>query len=662
MPKFVGFIFLLTSAIILSACSFSLAGDITPPPGSELPAVQQATQPVAASPVYPIVPPDLANGAKIYNLECSQCHGAQGLGDGPQAAQLSVQVASLGLSDIARLYSPAEWYTVVTQGNMEKFMPAFANLTDRQRWDVVAYAISLSTPQALISQGQTLYQVNCVSCHGQSGKGNGPDAGSLSTRPTDFTDQAFMARSSSAILYEAITQGVTPDMPAYSSTLDENEGWALVAYLRSLTFTIPASSANAYPAPTAIVTGLSSSNGYPAPSAYPNPAETQTSLLSPTAEITSTEPFIGSVAVQLINGSGGDVPSDALVTLYGFDDMQNTYSETLTTGVNGVYTFTNVTMPKDRAFLAGVDYASGTYGSDIATVDPGIPNLNLQITVYDSTTDASVLTTDRVHILFDFTDPQIVNVVEVFIISNPSKQAVVAPTKDGTVVTFPLPQGYTNLQFQDGALGDRYVEVSQGFADKVTVKPGVSEYQVVFAFQMPYDHKLNFVQPMDLPTSAVVVMLPDNGVKVSSAQLEDTGTQVLQDITYRKYNGSSLIAGSSLEFTLTGSPRKAITSLFSKGNMQNLAIGLGVFGVALVFGGLWLFRKNQRRLTMQAEPDGMDIAAPITEMEASPEGEDTLMDAIIALDDQYHAGNLPQEAYLERRAILKEKLRKLGQG
>jgi hypothetical protein len=38
------------------------------------------------------------------------------------------------------------------------------------------------------------------------------------------------------------------------------------------------------------------------------------------------------------------------------------------------------------------------------------------------------------------------------------------------------------------------------------------------------------------------------------------------------------------------------------------------------------------------------------------------MDAIIALDDQYHAGNLPEEAYLERRSALKEKLRSLNPG
>ena len=206
MSKTVGFILLLFSAIFLSACSFSLAADITPPPGSELPAVQRATQSVAASPIFPIVPPDLVNGAKIYNQECSQCHGTQGMGDGPQAAQLSVSVATLGLSDFARLYSPAEWYTIVTQGDMERFMPAFSNLTDRQRWDVVAYAMSLSATETMIDQGKTLYQQNCVNCHGLTGQGNGVDTDTLSTQPINFTDQAFMARSSSTSLFQSITQ------------------------------------------------------------------------------------------------------------------------------------------------------------------------------------------------------------------------------------------------------------------------------------------------------------------------------------------------------------------------------------------------------------------------------------------------------------------------
>jgi hypothetical protein len=491
--------------------------------------------------------------------------------------------------------------------------------------------------------------------------GNGAEVDVLSSQPADFTNQAFMAQTSSAALYDAISSGVIPDMPAYTNTLSDNERLALVAYLRSLTFALPPPSANTYPAPNSNLTTIATTGPSSQTPAYPNPAETQSLQLAVTSEITPSATFTGSVSVQLVNGSGGDPPIDAPVTLYGFDNMQNTYTETLTSGVDGVYTFPDVAMPEGRAFLAGVDYAAATYGSDIAIVDPTTPNLNLQITVYDPTTDASVLSTDRIHLLFDFSNPDVVNVVEVFIISNPTNQTVVAPSEDGTVVTFPLPEGYSNLQFQEGAIGDPYVEVPQGFADTTPVSPGSGQYQVIFAFQMPYNRTLNFVQSMALPTSAEVVMVPDNGVRVDSDMLEDGGTRDYQNTTYRMYNGGSLVAGNSLEFTLTGNPRQPVTSIFSSINMQYLAIGLATFGIALVLGGLWLYRNNQRKAALQATSGGVDITSSISGLNLSPDDEETLMDGIIALDDQYHAGNLPKEAYLERRAILKEKLRNLGQ-
>jgi mono/diheme cytochrome c family protein len=645
MHKIPGAFILIGLAIILSACSLSLASDITPPPRSEQIVLQQSTQAVPASVVYPIVPPNLENGAKLYNQECTPCHGTRGRGDGPQAAQLSAPVAPLGLSDFSRQFTPAEWYTVVTQGNMEKFMPPFANLTDRQRWDVIAYAMSLSTTTELIAQGKTLYQENCTACHGLTGKGDGPDAGKFSNRPVDLTSQSIMAQTSASSLYQAISSGIAPDMPAYGNSLDENERWALVSYLRSLTFAPPAGSVNAYPAPQA----------------YPNPGVTQNPQLTSTSEISPTTPFTGTVSVQLINGSGGDAPSGVPVTVYGFDNMQNTYSETLTTGVDGVYTFTNVFMPEGRVFLAGTDYASATYGSDVVTVDPANPNLNLQVRVYDSTTDVSVLTTDRVHIFFDFTDPQNTQVVEVFIISNPTELAVVSSSEDGAVVTFPLPEDYTNLEFQDGELGNRYVEVPGGFADTMSVKPGVAEYQVIFALQMPYNRKLDFAQTMFLPTSAVVVMVPDNGVNIESDQLQDGGTRDIQGTTYRMYNGSSLLAGSSLEFTLSGKPKNTSSPAITSGTTKNLAIGLGVFGIVLLVVGLWLFNKNRLKTASQRSTTVTDLDTTGAQMENISEDEETLMDAIITLDDQYRAGNLPEDAYLERRAVLKDKLRKFSQ-
>jgi LPXTG-motif cell wall-anchored protein len=128
------------------------------------------------------------------------------------------------------------------------------------------------------------------------------------------------------------------------------------------------------------------------------------------------------------------------------------------------------------------------------------------------------------------------------------------------------------------------------------------------------------------------------------------------------YNGSGLLAGSSLEFTLSGAPNNGSTSIFTTGTMQNLAIGLGVFGIALVAGGLWLFRRNQKRLALSSVTTSSDLIDSPSGVDASSTDIDTLMDAIIALDDQYHTGNLPEEAYLQRRAALKDKLRKLEQG
>ena len=76
----------------------------------------------------------------------------------------------------------------------------------------------------------------------------------------------------------------------------------------------------------------------------------------------------------------------------------------------------------------------------------------------------------------------------------------------------------------------------------------MSQYQVVFAFNLPYDRRLNFSQAVTMSTSAVVIMIPDNGVKLSGDMLQDGGVRDFQGTSYRMYNGSNLSAGSELVF------------------------------------------------------------------------------------------------------------------
>lgn len=93
----------------------------------------------------------------------------------------------------------------------------------------------------------------------------------------------------------------------------------------------------------------------------------------------------------------------------------------------------------------------------------------------------------------------------------------------------------------------------------------------------------------------------------------------------------------------------------STGSTSNLLVGVGALGVALVAAGVYLYRRSQR---LGDEEEWIDEQAPAS-MEGEEEDADTLMDAILALDDLYKAGELPEEAYLQRRAELKARLREL---
>ena len=451
--------------LLLSACSFSLAEDLTPPPGAEQPVLQDAPTDLQG-PFFPVVAPDPADGAPIYKEECTPCHGETGMGDGPRAAQLSVPVAAFGDPALARQKTPAEWYQIITQGNLEKFMPPFTSLSDPQRWDVVAYVYTLSMGSEALETGEELYQQYCSDCHGETGRGDGPLASRLSTSVGDFTNQAKMAEKSTAALYEVISQGAAPNMPAFAVQgeghlqLTDEQRWSLADYLRYLSFASPAKTVSEQAA---------SSDMVPTPEVA---LVSETASIITTVATTSTQ--TGRVVVRLINGSGGEVPQGLPVTLYGFDQMQLVYTDTLSSPVGGVTVFSDVPKPEGRAFLAGVEYQNTTVGSNVSVVeDPTVP-ITLTVTIFETTTDLSILVVDRLHVFFDFADPEQVQVVEVFIISNPSNKAVVAAEAGGPVVTFPLPQGATNLQFQDGVLGDRYLETPNGFADTLAIRPGVA--------------------------------------------------------------------------------------------------------------------------------------------------------------------------------------------
>lgn len=83
-----------------------------------------------------------------------------------------------------------------------------------------------------IAAGKALYQVNCESCHGKKGLGNGTKAPDLKTTPGNFTIDAFKSQTDGTIFYK-ITEG-RMEMPKAKKDLpDDIDRWNIVNYIRT---------------------------------------------------------------------------------------------------------------------------------------------------------------------------------------------------------------------------------------------------------------------------------------------------------------------------------------------------------------------------------------------------------------------------------------------
>jgi mono/diheme cytochrome c family protein len=90
----------------------------------------------------------------------------------------------------------------------------------------------LALSQANYNAAKPMFSEYCANCHGDSGKGDGPDAMMYDPAPSDLTDAAHMNKLSDGEIYYQITQGRKP-MPSFRNKLTEEQRWQLVILVRS---------------------------------------------------------------------------------------------------------------------------------------------------------------------------------------------------------------------------------------------------------------------------------------------------------------------------------------------------------------------------------------------------------------------------------------------
>lgn len=659
-----------TAALFLTGCGLSLAEDVTPPPnyrGALTPVADNMggqasagqSQPTQSTTQFPLVPPDPAQGVAIYTEKCAPCHGETGLGDGAQASNLPNPAAPIGKAEFARQSRPVDWYAMVTNGNLEKFMPGFTSLNDRQRWDVVAYAYTLSFNPQSMQQTSVVFSQNCAACHGEHGGGDGPQAASLKTAPISWSkDQENLVALTGQDIAGIIASG-KGEMPAFGDKIDEAQRLALADYVRALSFAAGANAEASASGTAAATTEAAAGTPEPGATAGAAPTTAGTAVPDGTAAPATTAAPAGTAAArkvtiqgQVSNGTtGGKLPTGMKATLLGYTDMTQADERSTDVSADGKFTFKDVESNANIVYLVRVDFNGLSFNSDILhDSDIKGDTAELPVKIYDASEDASALVADRLHVFFDFSTEGKVQVVNLYILSNPTDKVITAKTGQ-PVLTFDLPKEATNLQFQDGQLGGRFIQTANGFGDTLAVTPGVGQHQILFGYDLPYTGQQTITLKPPMTVDAAIVMAPP-GISVKSDALAEAGKQDVQGMSYSTFQSKQTFA-SGQTVTMEISGKSGATTQTQGNGLTNLMIGLGAFGLVLVGTGIFLFTLQARqKKAALAAADGAALAAE----GAAGEDSEALLDQIVALDDLHASGELSEEIYQQRRKELKARL------
>ena len=93
----------------------------------------------------------------------------------------------------------------------------------------------VASSAASIAAGKKLYDAQCASCHGPTGKGDGKAGALLKPLPSDLSDAEWKHGATDGEIFTVIRDGARQTgMRAYGSKVPANDIWNLVNYVRSL--------------------------------------------------------------------------------------------------------------------------------------------------------------------------------------------------------------------------------------------------------------------------------------------------------------------------------------------------------------------------------------------------------------------------------------------
>lgn len=352
-------------------------------------------------------------------------------------------------------------------------------------------------------------------------------------------------------------------------------------------------------------------------------------FLNPDAGDEGSFVVMGSVA----NGSGGPLGEINEVRLIMVDGNNKEQFIIGLLSTDGTFRFGNVPYHADWSYWLQMDHNGVTYSSKHVYGRNFSANqaVDLSFTVYDASTDLSLLDVERQHILLNFQSNGMIHVVESYLIVNSSSYTAVPMDINSPLISFKLNKDARNITYQD--LSDQeYVRVvNHILEDSQPILPG-SVHQVLFQYDLPFsgERTLEFSLPVKVSSAIVMVQDPKNQTKCSGMmrfEKNPVGTS-----TIMLFSEMNVDAGETL----------ALSCFNTK---EAVPIAIGIFSIGCILFAVVLVLNSSHK---KVERKRLFADRKVKKV--------TILDAIIALDDQLKAGEISTEVYRVKREELIRRL------
>jgi len=249
---------------------------------------------------------------------------------------------------------------------------------------------------------------------------------------------------------------------------------------------------------------------------------------------------------QVLSATASDAPiQGAVVTLLAWRGDEELPSKEVTTGEDGWFGFPDLE-PVDHEYQLLVEHQGITYRFGRKTFAPEENVLSVPVTVYDATSDDSILVVERAHLIIDG-DAEHLHVQEVHILTNTSIATYVPsdPETGEGAIRFLLPTGAANLEWLGGFSPGAVAISESGFNIDSPFLPGTVE--VTFSYTLPFSSTpYTLEKKFPYPVSHLDVFVTATGIEAAAPQLVRGDPIAMQAGHYNRFSGDELPAGTSV--------------------------------------------------------------------------------------------------------------------